>query len=634
MDSSVKYLIAVSTALRLLTSFALSNDIILTQIFGLGVVPAIRAAILDPTHTWDHIEGACFLLKNGVSQWRDERMQLMTGYRAIYTHGSGITAPPLVVAFLGEALASLNKIPSQNIVWIIQRLLLLLADAVGAYCIYHIGKRVYEMEKDSIEEEIERETKRCQAKTTKVNNLAGDADHKKKHNMIIPMKLRPIRGWIFGLSLLEFDEVVNKNENSSPHIIGKEQNGSSTKLETVSLLSTQIAHRNQKEPILTLKQIPLLVSLLYFSNPISIIANCTGSLRSLWDALALVSLYYATKPSHTISKEGIPIKIKSMSSTAAFLALATYVDVGYATFLVPILLWRGMWRGHSYYKGQNNDWQGLLTLYICSLAGLHYLASLLLGGSSVEYKSVMAQTILPNVAFLEQDASGSVPGPSMGLHWYFFVQMFDRFRSYFTVFVSGVPVMFILPLTIRLHRYPSVLTASFPLLWSVFRPTTTVHNLTLGLLLAMLNPRTIVRMRNSSLISLFALPVPVLLFITFHRMWLVTGNGNPNYIYFQCFAYGLFVSTITLDFISASVKRDKVLRMAEKGDFNVKDEVEGEKGEPDSKNRPGSVVEGIDDDVKNKSDAKSNGKVKDDDDNEEEEEEEGEEAEKPAIVFL
>ena len=76
--------------------------------------------------------------------------------------------------------------------------------------------------------------------------------------------------------------------------------------------------------------------------------------------------------------------------------------------------------------------------------------------------------------------------------------------------------------------------------------------------------------------------------------------------------------------------------MAEKGDFNVKDEVEGEKGEPDSKNRPGSVVdtteelEGIDDDLKNKSDAKSNGKVKDDDDNEEEEEE----AEKPAIVFL
>jgi len=81
------------------------------------------------------------------------------------------------------------------------------------------------------------------------------------------------------------------------------------------------------------------------------------------------------------------------------------------------------------------------------------------------------------------------------------------------------------------------------------------------------------------------------------------------------------------------------LRMAEKGDFNVKDEVEGEKGEPDSKNRPGSVdddtteeLEGIDDDLKNKSDAKSNGKVKDDDDNEEEEEEE--EAEKPAIVFL
>ena len=48
-------------------------------------------------------------------------------------------------------------------------------------------------------------------------------------------------------------------------------------------------------------------------------------------------------------------------------------------------------------------------------------------------------------------------------------------------------------------------------------------------------------------------------------MWLVTGNGNPNYIFFQCFAYGLFVTIISMEFVSATVKRDKVLRMIEKG---------------------------------------------------------------------
>lgn len=48
-------------------------------------------------------------------------------------------------------------------------------------------------------------------------------------------------------------------------------------------------------------------------------------------------------------------------------------------------------------------------------------------------------------------------------------------------------------------------------------------------------------------------------------MWLVTGNGNPNYNYFQCFAYGLFLIIISMDFVSATVKRDKVRRMVEKG---------------------------------------------------------------------
>jgi hypothetical protein len=43
------------------------------------------------------------------------------------------------------------------------------------------------------------------------------------------------------------------------------------------------------------------------------------------------------------------------------------------------------------------------------------------------------------------------------------------------------------------------------------------------------------------------------------------GNGNPNYIFFQCLAYGMFVLIITMDFVSATVKRDKVRRMVEKG---------------------------------------------------------------------
>eukprot|EP00985_Skeletonema_marinoi_P025667 scaffold19079_cov96-Skeletonema_marinoi.AAC.1 len=612
MNSSTKFIFAISAILRLLTSFALSTDF-LTQVFGLGILPAIRASILDPVHTWDHLEEACFLLKNKVSIWGDDEYR--SGYHAIYAPGSRIVAPPLVVAFLGEMFAPLKS--SNSLLWIVQRLLLLLADVVGAYCIYQIGKRVYEMENDSIEAEIERDTKICEKMNPKLS--------------VVPEKLRPVRGWIFGLSNQVLDEVVVDKTNLADvngNADEKEQQ-SNGKHSTKSGQSSSSRQHLKREPILTLEQVPLLVSLLYFSNPVSMIANSTGSLRSIWDALALTSLYYATKPSSTLSKEGIPIKVKSVSSTATFLALATYADVGYAMFLVPILLWRGMLRGHQqksslkYQRGQHNDWKTVLSLYLCYLIGLHCLASLLVGGNSNEYKNVMTQTMLPSVAFVDQDQSGSVPGPSMGLHWYFFVQIFDRFRSYFTIFVAGVPAMFVIPLTIRLHRYPSVLAAAFQLLWAVFRPTTTIHTLTLGLLLAMLNPRTIARMRNASLISLFAVPVPILLFITFHRMWLVTGNGNPNYIFFQCFAYGLFVSTITLDFISATVKRDKVLRMVEKGDTIVKQDDDDKVEDVPKSNGKLFEMDG--------NGAESNGDMNKSSDEPEEEEQP---KEQPNVVFL
>jgi len=255
-------------------------------------------------------------------------------------------------------------------------------------------------------------------------------------------------------------------------------------------------------------------------------------------------------------------------------------------------------------RGQHRDWKMVVLLFLFYFGGMHYFASMLVGGSTGTYGKVMIQTMLPNLAFVQQDGSGSVPGPSMGLHWYMFVQVFDRFRPYFTVFVSGISMMFAIPLAIRLYRYPSVLAATFQLLASIFQPTTTVHTLTLALHLTVLNPRTIVRMRDPSLISFFALPVPILLFVTFHRMWLVTGNGNPNYIYFQCFAYGMFVTIISMEFVTATVKRDKVRRMMEKGSVKkILDEMK-EKEEADDEDKEvtengteevGAVVDKVDD---------------------------------------
>ncbi|KAL3810524.1 hypothetical protein ACHAXA_009448 [Cyclostephanos tholiformis] len=591
MKPMIASILAAATVLRLFVSLVMipniTNDdggdsVIFpsgTMSFPSGILSAISAAMVDPMHTWDHLEEACFWLRNNHSTWEESGLVGIgsddddggdgVGYGSIYASGTRIVAPPLVVAFLGDMLVCSNPIHSRRTK--IQSLLLLLADAIGAYCIYRVGMRIFDVEDMGNEAEMERRT----FLRDKNNTVIGEGKIRNDDDdFVVPGILRPERGWIVDLPtkiLLSHDESFIKSQaigdttsdDEKKHLPEDHQPKDGRSVINGCTTSNSL----EREPLLSLNHFPIVAALSYFSNPISMVANATGSLRGLWDSLLLISFYYATIPPAKISKEGDMIKIPSATMVAVPLCMATYADAAYAAFLLPILLWRGLFlSGKSNGESeQHRDWKKVLVLFVVCLVGLHYFASLLVGGDGSAYRNVLTRTVLPNVAFVQQDFSGSVPGPSMGLHWYFFVQIFDRFRPYFTVFVSGIPAMFAIPLTIRMYRYPSVLASTFQLLWAIFRPTTTVHTLTFGLHLALLNPRTIVRMRNPSLISFCALPVPIILFIVFHRMWLVIGNGNPNYIFFQCLAYGMFVLIITMDFVSATVKRDKVRRMVEKG---------------------------------------------------------------------
>ena len=56
--------------------------------------------------------------------------------------------------------------------------------------------------------------------------------------------------------------------------------------------------------------------------------------------------------------------------------------------------------------------------------------------------------------------------------------------------------------------------------------------------------------------------IPVLLNVVDHWMWLEPNTGNPNYMFFQCLAYNVFLSIILTQFVSATQQRDKALRLA------------------------------------------------------------------------
>ena len=448
----------VATIIRLVISFIIfpnqntidnDNDNILTQTLGSGILPAIGAAILDPIHTWDHLQEACFWLENTPSLWTDtlsfggsnnsDDSASFVNYSAIYTPGTRIAAPPLVVALLGETLVCHNKL-SISLQYIIRTLLLLVADGIGAYCIYKLGWRILETENSSNEAEMERHI----LLSDKMKKLGGSSPS----DLVIPEILRPERGWVVDLPTKSEiglgDDKVQSNDEKAAFDLQKELNRlSMVKEEPIKPVGRGDSYYNEvendalkrhhpqtttkaasivhKEPIIRLDQLPLIAAILYFCNPISMLANATGSIRSLYDAILLISFYYATLQPIKISKEGIPIKIPSATKASICLALVTYADTGYCMFLLPILLWRGLFKDASapvsIQRAQHHDWKMVLCLYILYLVGLHFLASLLVGGDLNVYRAVMVQTILPNIAFVQQDDSGSVPGPCLGVHW-------------------------------------------------------------------------------------------------------------------------------------------------------------------------------------------------------------------------
>lgn len=60
--------------------------------------------------------------------------------------------------------------------------------------------------------------------------------------------------------------------------------------------------------------------------------------------------------------------------------------------------------------------------------------------------------------------------PNIGLFWYFFTEMFEHFRTLFLyTFQMNATVLYILPLTVKLHRQPVLLATILMALITIFR---------------------------------------------------------------------------------------------------------------------------------------------------------------------
>lgn len=277
--------------------------------------------------------------------------------------------------------------------------------------------------------------------------------------------------------------------------------------------------------MIAIEEIPVLVGLVYYCNPFVIVS---GALFQNFQNL--IFLLYLL-PLRVAESGNVPL-------ATFWVAIATSLELYSIVYLVPVVILAGRKTG---------DYRrvilGTLMFFATWMTSLVVLNSLLVGGWWIHYHRYL-----------------DIVEPSLSTYWYFSMQMFDRFRTFYTVLIIGLPYIFVFPLTFRLHQYPIEFATILLLVNYAFSPNQTITFISFLYANIFMSPRTISRMRFAFL-SILCLFVTIPLFAFFCWLWLETGSGNPNFLYFQCLLSNFFVISTTIDFVNATVMRDKARRI-------------------------------------------------------------------------
>ena len=176
--------------------------------------------------------------------------------------------------------------------------------------------------------------------------------------------------------------------------------------------------------ILIWSNIPNLIALVYFCNPFTIMACCFQSVQSFCFLILVIALLAGRKGFPTLA--------------SACIAIYSCIEIYPFTYLVPV----------AFMLPLRSTIKQLVTTFAISLCFL-LLISFYISGNSWDFAAMTYGWIFH---FMDLQ-------PNVGVFWYHFIMTFVRFKRFFIVLISGIPFLFFVPLSIRLHTQPLVLVS-------------------------------------------------------------------------------------------------------------------------------------------------------------------------------
>jgi len=247
--------------------------------------------------------------------------------------------------------------------------------------------------------------------------------------------------------------------------------------------------------------LPDAVALIYLWHPYSIL-SCVGMSTLVLDHL-VVALALLT----ALSRRAV--------LSVLLLSFATYSSP-HSGFLLPAI---ALLLDRSSSNGRKGVSMGLTVGLFLIATGLLLVGSRLAIGSWDFVHAVYGFVVLvPDLV------------PNVGLFWYFFMEIFDHFKSFFLFIFQYHIAVYPIPLAVRLSHRPVFLAICLLAINAIFKSYPSVGDSSFCFALGPLMHRQLAGMRHMYYLMQVLLFVTVLSPIFWH-LWIVTGSGNSNFYY-------------------------------------------------------------------------------------------------------
>lgn len=152
--------------------------------------------------------------------------------------------------------------------------------------------------------------------------------------------------------------------------------------------------------------------------------------------------------------------------------------------------------------------------------------------------------------------------PNVGLWWYFFIEMFDSFRSFFLAVFWLHLSSYVFPLTLRLRRQPLFAITTILGIFAVFKPYPSISDISLYFGLLSLYRHIMPLMRHTflagSMVGYCSVLGPA-----FYYLWIYAGSGNANFFYAITLVWSLGLSLLVADALYALLRDEEEVERPE-----------------------------------------------------------------------